>query len=251
MAFEQNSKFIPLQGDYENLAVYKIASCVYIITEHFVSVVFPRGSRTIDQMLQAARSAKQNIAEGSVDGATSIEMEIKLMNVARGSMHELKADYEDFLLHSGLQKWDSNDPRTIQTRNFARVNNDAELFRDKMKERSPETVANIALTLIHQYDFLMVRLIESIKQRFLHNGGIREQMYKARLDARNNPGITAEPAGTYGSTAELSEVSEFSESSETCDPPDNSETSEFSEVSETCYLPGNSEPPEFLGDLPL
>ena len=166
-------------------------------------------------MLQAARSAKQNIAEGSVDGATSIEMEIKLMNVARGSMHELKADYEDFLLHAGLQKWDSNDQRTKQTRKFARANNDPEIFREKIKQRSPETVANIALTLIHQYDFLMVRLIESIKQRFLQNGGIREQMYKARMEARknNDSPVASEPAAPIAASIP-SENSEFSELSE-------------------------------------
>ena len=230
----QNSDFIPLQGAYEDLAVYKIAGCVYAITEHFVAQVFPRGSRTIDQMLQAARSGKQNIAEGSVDGATSIESEIRLMNVARGSMHELKADYEDFLLHNNLQKWASNDPRTQQTRDFARRNTDPEVFRDKVKERQPETIANIALTLIHQYDYLMVRLIESIKRRFLQNGGIREQMYHARVEARKNPGtpVASEPAPPYEIAGPVpSELSEHSEFSETSESPGSS-TSEISEASD-------------------
>ena len=107
------------------------------------------------------------------------------MNVARGSMHELKADYEDYLLHHGLQQWAIDDPRTQATRNFCRSNSDPNAFVEKMKERSPETIANIALTMIHQFDYLMMRLIESIKRRFLEQGGIKEQMCNARKKFRN------------------------------------------------------------------
>ena len=181
---EDNREFLPQRGNYENLAVYKLATCIYAVTYYFANANFSKGDRTIDQMVQAARSAKQNIAEGSVDGNTSTEMEIKLMNVARGSMHELKADYEDYLIHHGLEQWGSNDPRTSATRRFCKVNNDPNVYIAKCSERSSETVANIALTMIHQYDFLMVRLIESIKRRFLEQGGIKEQMFRARKDHR-------------------------------------------------------------------
>ncbi len=182
---DNNHEFLPQRGNYENLAVYKLATCIYAVTYYFANAFFPKGDRTIDQMVQAARSGKQNIAEGSVDGNTSTEMEIKLMNVARGSMHELKADYEDYLIHNGLEKWSSDDPRTAATRQFCKANSDPNVFIAKAKERSPETIANITLTMIHQYDYLMVRLIESIKRRFLENGGIKEQMFNARKKYRN------------------------------------------------------------------
>ena len=182
---DDNRDFLPQRGNYEDLAVYKLATCIYAVTYYFANSYFIKGDRTIDQMVQAARSGKQNIAEGSVDGNTSTEMEIKLMNVARGSMHELKADYEDYLIHNGLEKWSSNDPRTLATRRFCKNNSDPSVFITKAKERSPETIANIALTMIHQFDFLMVRLIESIKRRFLEQGGIKEQMYQARKGYRD------------------------------------------------------------------
>jgi four helix bundle suffix protein len=181
-----NKDFLPQRGNYENLAVYKLAACIYAVTYYFANTYFSPKDRTIDQMVQAARSGKQNIAEGSVDGNTSTEMEIKLMNAARGSMHELKADYEDYLTLHELERWSTNDPRTIATRRFCRNNSDPSVFIAKAKERSPETVANIALTMIHQFDYLMVRLIESIKRRFLEQGGIKEQMYKARKEHRDN-----------------------------------------------------------------
>ena len=180
-----NKDFLPQRGNYENLAVYKLATCIYAVTYYFANTYFSKKDRTIDQMVQAARSGKQNIAEGSVDGNTSTEMEIKLMNAARGSMHELKADYEDYLIHHGLEQWTANDPRTLSTRQYCKSNNDPKVFVDKMRERSDETIANIVLTMIHQFDYLMVRLIESIKRRFLEHGGIKEQMYQARKGYRD------------------------------------------------------------------
>ena len=195
----RSDELIPKYGDYNKLAVYQIATLVYAITRHFTDVCFSRGDRTIDQMVQAARSAKQNIAEGSVDGATSSEMEIKLMNVARGSMHELQADYEDFLLHNRLQQWTKDDPRTLRTRAYTRVHRDTRDFLDKIQSRSPETVANIALTLIHQYDYLMARLLKSIEARFLANGGFKEQMYNARVAARRRQQLPPSPPSSPSS----------------------------------------------------
>ena len=162
-----------------------MATCIYAVTYYFANTFFSKKDRTIDQMVQAARSGKQNIAEGSVDGNTSTEMELRLMNAARGSMHELKADYEDYLIHHGLEQWTIDDPRTQTTRLYCKRNSDPKAFVVKMKERSDETIANIALTMIHQYDYLMERLIESIKQRFLEQGGIKEQMYRARKNHRD------------------------------------------------------------------
>ena len=182
----KNDSFIPQRGDYEHLTVYQIAKCLYAITYYFANTFFQKGDRTIDQMVQAARSGKQNIAEASIDGNTSKEMELKLMNVARGSMHELKADYEDYLMNHRLEKWSRNDPRATKTRAYCIAHKDAEDYQKAIEQRSDETIANIAITMLHQYDVLMMRLIEAIKDRFLKEGGIKEEMYRARTEYRKN-----------------------------------------------------------------
>lgn len=176
----KNSNFIPQRGDYRNLVVYQLGNCIYAMTYAFAHKHLQKGDRTIDQMIQAARSGKQNIAEGSVDGNTSIEMEIKLTNVAKGSMQELLNDYEDFIMVRGLEKWDVSDSRTKQVRNFCRKHIDPKIFIQAVETRSAETIANIAITMLHQFDYMITNLIEAQKQRFLQNGGIKEQMYQAR-----------------------------------------------------------------------
>ena len=182
---DDNRDFLPQRGNYENLAVYKLATCIYAVTYYFANAFFSKGGdRTIDQMVQAARSGKQNIAEGSVDGNKSTEMEIKLMNVARGSMHELKADYEDYLLHHGLKQWSIDDPRTLATRNYCRSNCDSIVFIEKMKERSPETIANMAIILIHQADYLLFKQLERLEKDFVNQGGFSERMMRVRKEKR-------------------------------------------------------------------
>lgn len=178
--------FLPQRGDYRNLRVYRLGNCIYALTYAFAHRHLEVGDRTIDQMVQAARSGKQNIAEGSVDGATSREMEIKLTNVAKASMHELLIDYEDYLLTRGLQRWPLSDPRTEQTRNYCRTHLEPKAYQDMVGSRSDETAANIAITMLHQFDVMITRLIEAQKKAFLAEGGIKEQMYKARVNYRNN-----------------------------------------------------------------
>ena len=182
---QMNNDFLPQRGNYENLAVFKVARCIYAITFHFAHRFLQKGDRTIDQMVQAARSGKQNIAEGSKDAMTSKEMELKLTNVAKGSMQELLQDYQDYLMLRQLKQWDSNDPRAIQTRNFCKTHNSPEDYQSRLDERSDETIANIAITLLHQYDYLITRLIETQKRRFLEEGGIKEEMYRARIAVKN------------------------------------------------------------------
>ena len=106
------------------------------------------------------------------------------MNVARGSMHELKADYEDYLMNHNQEQWGPNDERTKKTRAFCKRHQNPEDYQDAIRQRTDETIANIALTMIHQYDVLIVNLIETIKQRFLKEGGIKEEMFRARKDYR-------------------------------------------------------------------
>lgn len=141
---------MPLRGNYRNLIVYQKAECIYDITYCFVHRFLEKGDRTIDQMVQAARSGKQNIVEGSAASTTSRETELKLVNVAKASLQELLIDYEDYLRVRGLSQWQPSDPRYQQTRAIASKHNDSAYYREAVAIRSDETVANIAITLIHR-----------------------------------------------------------------------------------------------------
>ena len=152
----------------------------------------------LDQMVQAARSGKQNLAEGNIDGITSREMELKLTNVNRASLHELLLDYEDYLRVRGLEQWKYDDPRCIQTRAFCKAHLDSAVYREKIKERSDETIANIAITLIHQCDVLIRGLIEWKKRDFKERGGIKEEMYRARREWQQRNGYN----GRYGTNGQ-------------------------------------------------
>ncbi len=176
--------FLDQRGDYRSLKAFKKAECIFDITFYFANTFLQRGDRTIDQMVQAARSGKQNLAEGYIDGVTSKEMAIKLTNVNRASLHELLLDYEDYLRVRGLTQWGLEDARCSQAQAFCRQHLDSAVYREKIRTRSAETIANIAITLIHQEDVLLRGLIEWMKRRFLQQGGIKEEMYRARTQAR-------------------------------------------------------------------
>lgn len=195
MPISHDDSFLPQERTYRTLKCFQKAECIYDVTYHFANKYLSRGDRTIDQMVQAARSGKQNLAEGNIDGITSKEMEMKLTNVNRASLHELLLDYEDYLRVRGLQHWGSQDPRYQQTAQFCRNHLDSAIYRDKIQSRSDEAIANIAITLIHQCDALIVGLIEWLKREFKEKGGIKEEMYRARKEwqARNISG-----AGTGG-----------------------------------------------------
>lgn len=183
-----SNDFLDQRGDYHSLIAFKKAECIYDITYHFAHRFLKIGDRTIDQMVQAARSGKQNLAEGYIDGVTSMEMMIKLINVNRGSLHELCLDYEDYLRVRNLQQWSYDDPRCRQTRAFCRTHLDSAVYREQIPSRSDETIANIAITLIHQEDVLLKGYIEWLKRKFLANGGFKEQMYRARTQYRGYGG---------------------------------------------------------------
>ena len=188
-----SNDFLDQRGDYHSLIAFKKAECIYDITYHFAHRFLKIGDRTIDQMVQAARSGKQNLAEGYIDGVTSMEMMIKLINVNRGSLHELCLDYEDYLRVRNLRQWSYDDPRCRQTRAFCRTHLDSADYRERIPSRSDETIANIAITLIHQEDVLLKGYIEWLKRKFLANGGFKEQMYRARTQYRGYRGY-----GAYG-----------------------------------------------------
>ena len=168
--------FLPKKGNYRDLLVYQKAKCLYDITFFFAQNYFvARKDRTVDQVVQAARSGKQNIAEGCSAGATSSEMELKLLGVARASMQEVLADYEDYLRTRGLQQWPVDDPRTHQTQEYCKKHYSPLDYTKDIDRRSPEAICNIAITLIHQYDTMMGNLIDRLQKDFVEEGGIRER----------------------------------------------------------------------------
>ncbi len=180
MNLKENKDFLRQDNNYRTLKAFQKAECIYDVTYYFAKTFLKVGDRTIDQMIQAARSGKQNLAEGTIDGITSREMELKLTNVNRASLHELLLDYEDYLRVRGLEQWAFDDPRCRQTRAFCKAHLDSAIYREKIKNRSDETIANIAITLIHQCDVLIRGLIEWKKKNFLEKGGIKEEMYRIR-----------------------------------------------------------------------
>ncbi len=140
-------------------------------------------------MVQAARSGKQNILEGSKAAVTSTETELKLTNVARASLEELLADYEDYLRVRDAPLWskDSREARYVRKLG-TQPHVTYETYREIVESRPPEVIANIALCLIHQANYLLDRQIRRLEQDFVKTGGIREQMTKARLASRRRPG---------------------------------------------------------------
>ena len=180
--------FLSPKGNFRDLISYRKAECVYDITFHFVHRFLSKGDRTVDQMVQAARSGKQNIAEGCAASTTSSETEIKLLNVAKASLQELLLDYEDYLRVRNLPIWERDNPKAGQLREVCARHNDTAFYTAQLPERSDEVIANLAITLIHQADVLLAGYLERIKRDFLENGGIREQMTRARLDYRRQQG---------------------------------------------------------------
>lgn len=177
--------FIPPHGNYRQLLSYQKAEVIYDLTFGFCQRFLKRSDRTVDQMVQAARSGKQNILEGSAASGTSKETEIKLTNVARASLEELLADYYDFLRVRNLIVWDkrSREARFVR-RLGAKSGVTYAAYRDFCETRPAEVVANIAICLIHQANYLLDKQISKLEQAFVREGGIRERMTRARLEAR-------------------------------------------------------------------
>lgn len=178
------NEFLKISGNYESWNVYRKSVIICDVTEMFINRALPRGSRTIDQMRQAARSCKQNIVEGVSDGTVSAEMCIKLLGVARGSVRELLEDYSDFLRQHDLDIWGIDDPRTRVARNYCKKYDEPRSFTAKCRERSDETVANIMLTQIRQIDAMLIAVMKRVEADFIRDGGIKGAMSRARRNAR-------------------------------------------------------------------
>lgn len=170
---------------YRTLRVFGKSECVYDITFCFVNRFLDRSrDRTVDQMQQAARSCKQNIVEGYSDAEGSVETEHKLTVIAKGSLEELKEDYRDYLRNHNLEIWGPQHPKYRMAQPLCRRHNDSAWYRRQIEGRCPEEVANIALIVIHQTLAMLRGLIDSQNRRFLAEGGVKEQRYKARMEMR-------------------------------------------------------------------
>ena len=170
---------------WEKLHFYQKAKSLYAITYYFTQRFLTPGDRTIDQMVQAARSGKQNIVEGSEAGVTSTETELKLLNVARSSLKELREDYEDFLRVRHLALWDARHLEFPRMLEYCREHNKVEDFEPFLPQFSAEKIANLALTLCHLVDKMMSSYQQKLERKFTEEGGIRERMTAARLGYRN------------------------------------------------------------------
>jgi len=183
---DDKTELLPPRGDYQTLLSYQKAEVVYQLTYRFCQRFLRRGDRTIDQMVQAARSGKQNIVEGSKAATTSKEMEIKLTNVARASLEELLEDYRDFLKVRDLTTWDKDSREARYVRKLGQ--NAAisyESYREFVDTRSAEVVANIAICLVHQANYLLDQQLKRLEKDFLQDGGLRERMTRLRLQERD------------------------------------------------------------------
>ena len=173
----------PNKGGYKNLIVYQQAVVIYDLTDEFckryMTYQTNKSYRTYDQMIQAARSGKQNIVEGSLE--KSLKMNIKLTGVARASFGELMEDYEDFLRIKKLPIWSKNDPRVLEIRNSYKTNKSYMSY-----ESNGESFANLMLTLLAQENYLLDQMIRSLEEKFIRDGGYSENLTRQRLSYRSN-----------------------------------------------------------------
>ncbi len=176
---------IPPHGGYRELQSYKMAEIAYDATAVFCDRFIDKRSRTHDQMVQAARSGKQNIAEGSMASGTSKKTELKLIGVARASLEELLLDYQDFLRQKSLPLWGKEHKQARQIRALAyEKNRSYTTYKTYIEEGSAEVAANALICLIHQTNYLLDQQLRALEKSFLEEGGFTERLYKTRVQAR-------------------------------------------------------------------
>jgi four helix bundle suffix protein len=181
MSADTSERFIPPHGGYGDLIAYQKALIVYQGTVRFCERFVGKRDRTVDQMIQAARSGRQNIIEGSKASGTSKEAEIKLTGVARASLEELLEDYQDFLLVRGLRLWPKNSREALFVRKLGTGKDVTyKTYETYIETRPAEVVANILICLIHHANYLLDQLLRKLEKDFLAEGGLRERMTRAR-----------------------------------------------------------------------
>lgn len=169
---------------YRNLIVYHKAVVIYDLTYHFCERFIAIGDRTKDQMIQAARSGKQNIVEGKAASLTSAETHLKLLGVARASFQELLEDYIDYLRTRNLRIWETESKEVEAMRELGLKHNDSRFFLELAKTRNDEVIANMTIVLLYQEDVLLRKHIEKQIARFVREGGFRESLAKARIEEK-------------------------------------------------------------------
>jgi four helix bundle suffix protein len=181
------SGFIPAHGGYEKLLSYQKALVVYDATLHFCGRFIDKRSRTHDQMVQAARSGKQNILEGSEASGLSKETEIKLTGVAKASQKELLEDYRDFMRNRGIEEWAPDHPYARRLRQLIRTPGAKyQTFKKGIEHSNPAIAANVIAGLIKVTCYLLDKQIRRLERDFVKEGGLRERMTRARLGNRSN-----------------------------------------------------------------
>ncbi|MBX7258633.1 MAG: four helix bundle suffix domain-containing protein, partial [Candidatus Hydrogenedentes bacterium] len=215
MSSSSESKRLRPSGGYRNLRSFQVATIVYDATVNFCERFIDKRSRTVDQMVQAARSGRQNIAEGSRASAVSSQTELRLVNVARASLDELLLDYEDFLRQRGHEPWTKEHPRAREVRAVGMSSKaelpdsinrtfpvDAAKYAPWLQHNDPSIVANAIICLIHQTNYLLDRQIAGLERQFIQEGGYTERLAAARVaELRLNQ--TDEPAVIQGPTCPL------------------------------------------------
>ena len=178
-------QLIPPHGGYRELQSYKMSEIVFDATAVFCDRFIDRRSRTHDQMVQAARSGKQNIAEGSMASGTSKKTELKLVGVARASLEELLLDFQDYLRQRGLPLWGKEHEQVQKIRALAYEKNRSYLtYKTYLEASPPEVAANTMICLIHQTNYLLDQQLRALEKEFLKEGGFTERLYNARSKAR-------------------------------------------------------------------
>jgi len=174
-------RLIPPHGGYRELQSYQMAEIVFDATIAFSDRFIDRRSRTHDQMVQAARSGKQNIAEGSMASGTSKKTELKLIGVARASLEELLIDFQDFLRQQKLPLWGKNDAKAKEIRTLAyRSDRSYSTYKTYVEASPPEVAANAAICVIHQTNYLLDQQLRALEKEFLKEGGFTERLYRTR-----------------------------------------------------------------------
>jgi len=178
-------KLIRHSGNYRKLLSYQKSEVIFEMTYYFCHNYLKKGDRTVDQMVQAARSGKQNIIEGCAASTTSAKTEIKLVNVAKASLQELLEDYIDYLRTRGHRQWEENSVEWQAMRKLGKEHNDAAFFMKLCQTRPPETIANMAIILIYQADYLLFKQLERLEKDFITQGGFSEKMNRIRREQRS------------------------------------------------------------------
>lgn len=182
----ENPGLIFPHGSYQELTSFQMAEIVYDATIVFCDRFISKRSRTHDQMVQAARSGKQNIAEGCMASGTSKKTEIKLVGVARASLEELLVDYKDYLRQNGLDLWNKDQAKTKTVRALAFAENRSyKTYKSYFEEGPAETAANTAMCLVHQTNYLLDQQLRTLEKEFLEKGGFTERLYKTRMQRKN------------------------------------------------------------------